>query len=180
MPSGNTHAALTALAAGGIYLGMTVYGYTNMTVYAATLGCMAGVLITPDLDVDQPTRSNYVMYREAGLLPGAIWRALWLPYGLAIGHRSWVSHFPVISTLIRLAYLGVIAWFIWFSWSFRMSVTSYANPPAMVFIPPLPAWWPWAVAGLMVSDVLHWAADVSSTAVKRWLHKKHRREIKRD
>jgi uncharacterized metal-binding protein len=168
MPSGKTHAALTALAAGGIYLGLSVSGYTTDIVYAATLGCAAGVLITPDLDVDQPIRSNYVVYQEAGFLPGMLWRALWIPYGLAIGHRSWISHFPIISTLIRLAYLGAIAWFIRFSWSFKMFI--HAAPP--IFLPPLPAWWPWAVAGLMVSDVLHWAADITATAVKRHLRRR--------
>lgn len=32
---------------------------------------------------------------------------IWLPYQKLLHHRSWLSHGPIIGTVLRLAYLGV-------------------------------------------------------------------------
>jgi len=166
MPSGWTHGVITSVAAAGLYYGLTQAGYPSQIVYAAAGGCMAGVLITPDLDVDNATRSHYIVLRRTGWIGFLVWRAIWLPYGLAIGHRSWVSHMPVISTLIRLLYLVMIL----------ALVSIGANALGHPF-----AWRDWivdnllvrvGVGGLMISDTLHWLADIISTGIKRRLHKR--------
>jgi uncharacterized metal-binding protein len=167
MPSGLTHSVITTVAAAGLYYALPQAGFIDpMTTYTAMGGCMAGVLLTPDLDVDNASHSHYVVLHRFGMIPFIIWRAIWYPYGVAIGHRSWVSHMPIISTLIRLAYLALIAWGVfalfgytipWRTWAHWPMVQAYAYP---------------AVAGLMLSDALHWLADITSTGIKRRLHRR--------
>jgi uncharacterized metal-binding protein len=73
----------------------------------------------------------------------------WLPYGLAFRHRHILSHFPVIGTLTRVAYVGVpillIAW--------RLGVDFSA----------IPGWAErivvYAVIGVAVADAAHAVAD---------------------
>lgn len=156
MPTGRTHAAMTAIAALGIYWVSAQAGYSREVTLAMAGGCMAGVLITPDLDVDRPVRSHYVVKRKLGSLAAAVWWLAWYPYGRAINHRSWLSHAPLIGTALRLVYMGLIAWLV-------LMVTNQtawlADIDTTLFI--------WFALGLTVSDVLHWIADISFTRIKK-------------
>lgn len=155
MPSGRTHAAITTLAAAGLFCAGFATWQPLTVNLALAGGCLAGVLITPDLDSDEPVLSNYLIRREAGRLPSLLWQAVWLPYARVLPHRHWLSHAPVIGTALRLAYLSGIAWLglallgRGFSWGW------------------LPDWWPWALGGLTVSDTLHWAVDRITTRTRR-------------
>jgi len=168
MPSGIIHAAITTVAAGGLYWGLSQAGYPDHTTMAAAAGCMAGILLTPDLDVDNPTRSHYVVYRKFGAAPFLVWLAIWYPYGKAIGHRSWLSHGPIISTIIRLLYLSIFV------------LLLAQIPPLVGYKMPWDQWLTYqtktlamvAILGLMVSDTLHWAADNVSTGIKRKMHRR--------
>lgn len=170
MPSGNTHAAISSIAGGLLWLAHPA-GRFSPEALALLGGCLAGTIITPDLDVDEPSHSHYAVGRRLGCAGFAVWRLIWLPYGKLIAHRSWVSHAPVVSTLIRVAYLGLIAWI-------GLSVMRLAG--VAVAVSHLPAWWPWALGGLMLSDILHWAADILSTGVKKSLHRRRKRPKRAD
>lgn len=156
MPSGRAHAAITTLAGAGLAAWAWGQGWPRPDMIALCAGCLAGIVISPDLDVDQPTRPHYIMARF-GWLPAGLWRIVWLPYSRMIPHRSPVSHAPLLSTAIRLAYLAALAWLL-------LALTGRPWPG-------LPAWAPLACAGLAVSDGLHWLADV----LVSWYRRRKRR-----
>jgi len=158
MPSGKTHAAITILAASGLAVGTMAMGQPQPITLALAGGCLTGVLITPDLDVDNPVRSHYVILDRWGVLAFGAWRLLWLPYSYAFAHRSFWSHAPVLSTLIRAGYLAAIGWA-----GLRLSGRSW---------PVFPDWSLYFLLGLTVSDVLHWAADVLYSSYKRKIRRK--------
>jgi uncharacterized metal-binding protein len=150
----------TAAAAGLYWLGVQA-GLPETTSQAIAAGCLAGIVITPDLDVDRPVRSHYVVLRRFGPVFAAVWRVVWLPYGLAISHRSWVSHMPIVGTLIRAAYLACIGSLILWAGN-RCGILLFSTAGMLPLIP-------WILIGLAVSDTLHWAADILSSEFKRSL-----------
>ena len=62
------------------------------------LGCELGAVFTPDLDMETKTLA------ESAPIFGTVWQIIWYPYALVMDHRSFLSHFPVVSTLIRALY----------------------------------------------------------------------------
>jgi uncharacterized metal-binding protein len=70
----------------------------ELGVIAASAHLLGGLFLSPDLDlVSRP-------YNRWGVL-----RWLWMPYQrLVPRHRHWLSHAPVVGSLIRLLYLA--AW----------------------------------------------------------------------
>jgi uncharacterized metal-binding protein len=153
MPSGKVHAITTCLAAGT--LSPVVYLATQSipTALAFAGGCVIGLVVTPDLDVRQrDTHSESIMRRAGGCI-GAIWNMLWIPYAYLIPrHRHPLSHWPVIGTAIRLAYLLAVPALAWW-------VIGH-----IIALPPLPhlaltplTWW--AVGSLALMDSLHWLMD---------------------
>lgn len=159
MPDGRIHASMSTAAAAGLYWLGAQAGLPEMTIQAIAGGCILGIMITPDLDVDRPVRSHYVVLRRFGPAIAAMWRMIWLPYGLAIRHRSWVSHMPLIGTLIRAAYLVCIGSLLLWA-AGRFGGVSLPTQGMLLLIP-------WALIGLAVSDGLHWAADILFTGFKR-------------
>jgi uncharacterized metal-binding protein len=159
MPDGRIHASISAAAAVGLYWACAQAGLAEAGSQAVAVGCLMGMVITPDLDVDQPVRSHYLVFRRFGPVVAALWRMVWLPYGLAIRHRSWVSHLPVVGTIIRAAYLACIGALV------RWAAGTFGDVPFPTKgLMPLV---PWLLVGLAVSDALHWASDILFTASKR-------------
>lgn len=86
-----------------------------MTLLVASGFLLGGLMFGPDLDL----RSR--QYQRWGWL-----RWLWLPYQKRLRHRSFLSHGPVIGTLLRVLYLltflgcvgslGVLGWAIARQW----------------------------------------------------------------
>lgn len=109
------------------------------------LGVMSGIWLTPDLDIDDPVSSHWIVGVWFGRGPRALWRILWWPYGKAIPHRSYVSHTPVISTLFRLLYLHIALQLLTVGRFHFLSTNIYL-------------WW-WII-GLILADFTHWALDV--------------------
>lgn len=122
--------------------------------YAA--GSLVGVVLTPDLDVDAGNIS-YTMARRVRL--ETIWSALWHFYRSSIKHGSELSHFPVISTLGRLAYIFLFCVIIpnmilsWFGWNFDYETHWWAN-----FV--VSRWR--MILALMGSDFIHYILDVAT------------------
>jgi uncharacterized metal-binding protein len=126
---------------------MGVGGWTHDGVagLVAGVGCLSGIVLSPDLDVDHRTSSEQVFWRM-GCGPGFLFQVWWYPYGLAFKHRSVWSHLPGVGTAIRVLYAvavpGGVA--LWLGWR-----------PGVVF------WWYfwWWFVGLCASDVGHWVLD---------------------
>lgn len=151
MPKGTTHAKATlALAAAGGFFAFH-NGYPLPQVMALTGGTLAGLILTPDLDIDEGCISHDIVRRTAGRGIGRLWALFWRPYGLMLPHRSRLSHMPVLGTAIRLAYISILPALLWF-FAGLFAVGLLNNP---VF----PAWGIWAIGGLVLADTLHYLMD---------------------
>lgn len=94
-------------------------------------GVLAGVLLTPDLDLSENEHARN------------LWYAYWWLYGKLLHHRSRLSHLPVVGTAFRLAYLLWPIWAVQLYFGWR------------IWLPP------WQVlVGLVMADLLHALADV--------------------
>jgi len=157
MPDGKTHSAITAVAAGVITVSLWRAGFTGEEVRLAATGCLTGIVLSPDLDVDGGFLGHVLVTKYLGKIVGTIWRVFWWPYAVLAPHRSWMSHAPLISTLLRLGYC-------------------YGTYFVVCAILQVPAWVPephmalYSCSGLVVSDTLHYIADIISTYLKRRRH----------
>lgn len=148
MASGATHKAIT-FGASTLLLGAGWYVSPSLAVAAST-GCLFGLWCQPDRD------------HVAGKSP------IWFWYSRAFKHRG-ISHWPIIGTCTRLAYLSVPFLICWGWLEVGLWLSRATIPPWG-----LPIWgWQavgcWLV-GLMLSDILHWIADW-----KMWLSVKPKR-----
>lgn len=123
----------------------------------ALLGCLLGMILTPDLDQVAISFSEWGMVKKLGPL-GFFWMGLWYFYARAIPHRSPLSHLPILGTAIRVVYtasLLVAAWAI------------LGRP----ILPPMPVWgWAFLLGGfegLVVSDTGHFLLDLLPKRKKR-------------
>lgn len=146
MPSGKVHT--TATMATALALGLSDAGSGPM------LGALAGVLISPDLDVN----SGFIGFRFIRKVPviggvlASFWRAIWYPYARAMPHRGTLSHLPVLSTMIRFAYMVVALSPIW--------GTIYVRHGWLPDVFPF-------LAGLVAVDTLHALMDWAQTAWRK-------------
>lgn len=162
MPDGSSHAAASILIAGvpwPIWMANNIRpilpAITLEAAMGISFGCLAGILISPDLDLEDLTLSKSIMYRSNGLV-GVIWAALWWPYSQLVKHRSILSHGPIIGTLLRLAYLVGTTLLVW---TLLAGLFNWPQPNVHTMI-----WWieypgRWCVIGLALSDAAHWAMD---------------------
>lgn len=164
MPNGTTHARATLALA--LASGAAAYALDHpwAHVIALSSGALAGLILTPDLDVDDGCISNEIVRENAGRPLGFLWAVYWKPYSRLIPHRSVLSHLPLLGTLIRLAYLAILPALIF--------VLSGAGFPRAEF----PAWGVWAVAGLALADTLHFLMDRLHLPLWR-LRRRRRRHI---
>lgn len=143
MASGKVHAGQSFGAAAVLLaLGVVLLDPPADAVALAS-GCAAGILISPDLDVDGWSYSERVL----GRFFGSIWLIIWYPYAKIIPHRNPLSHAPLIGTAGRVLYLGAIVYL------FQLLI-EFSLPPSANFYIPL------AIVGLSISDTLHWMADL--------------------
>lgn len=156
--NGRFHRRVTILAS--LPTGALAYALTqDVTIaWAASSGCLVGLVIHPDLDVSRS------------------W--LWAPYSKSFRHRSPWTHWPVVSTIVRILYLmgwlalGLIpAALVWQAWGGSLEAPIIT---ARDFMAGLAMLW-----GLMISDSLHWLMDVISSRWKRATNRKRRASKKR-
>lgn len=107
------------------------------------IGCFAGILLSPDLDVDNGNISNYLLKRIASPIE-MLWRIYWYPYRVKLKHRSFWSHFPVFSTLLRVVYFFFIP--------ILLSIYYSYFDLYYFFL--------WFVFGLILADFLHYLMDI--------------------
>jgi uncharacterized metal-binding protein len=153
MATGIQHATatflLTPVAAGAAY-GLS-HGDTTVAALAG-VGCLSGILLTPDLDVDIVTTSQRWAIRWTFGL-GWLWVGMWYPYARLIKHRNFVSHSPLFSTVVRMLYLGI-----WYTFAYALLRNFFDSE---MWLWPVIFWHYTLVftAGLVVSDVAHWVMD---------------------
>jgi uncharacterized metal-binding protein len=135
MARGKTHALATVTAAGVSGLVLVILAGVPISQAAALMaGCFAGLLITPDLDVEQRVHAAGLVRRAGGGVLGGLWRLFWWPYARLIPHRHPLSHGPVIGTLVRLVYMLAVPVLLW--WLVGQFV-------------PLPHWHSWRLTPLV-------------------------------
>jgi len=174
MPNHETHDAIGLLAAPAVGVGagllLSGLGSSPADSYSGALLVSAAHLwatwmLSPDLDLAS------VIHERWGLL-GFIWQ----PYMRLIPHRNWMSH-SGISGVFRLLYLAAAIWLLlWLCWAGGAMLLRVPGVPEYHAI--ATAWLlgsirgggaaPAAliVAGAIVADVLHVAADLISTEIK--------------
>lgn len=156
MSSGLVHNKVTFVASWPVSVVVAILTLNFWYAVVAMLGCLSGIMFTPDLDLTITTRSEWLLIRRSKLI-GYVWIIIWYPYAKFIPHRSWASHYPIISTFIRVVYFSVflfvvvglirlmfpsVSWYLWFVWD-NVSYKVYLS----------------YLFGLVVSDTLHWFYD---------------------
>jgi uncharacterized metal-binding protein len=116
---------------------------------ACALGCLAGLVISPDLDLRGISYAEWVWTRIPliGWLLTGIWFTYWLVYPKLVRRHRGISHVPVIGTLTRVAYLAplvtVIGYWAGVSPTLELAVVLGSG-----------------VIGLAISDLGHWGRDL--------------------
>lgn len=160
MSEGTVHLRASLLLATGFSIG-ALYSQDARLLECA-VGALAGVFLTPDLDVDSTYIGERIIQKKLGLLPRRLWNGFWKPYKRSLKHGGMFSHFPVISTLLRLFY--IFWWLI-------------AIPHTLIYFSFKPGWnliyvleWYAKILlslmwfyGLTSSDFIHWALDTLTT-----------------
>lgn len=148
MASGQAHtrASLLAVLPAGIAAGLILGPWA---VPGAMLGCNAGVLLTPDLDQIGISKGEWTLVRKLGPL-GFLWMAFWSVYAKALRHRGFWSHCPVVGTIGRLGYCGVLISLIWII---------LGRPEIPPLTPEMQEFLWGAGLGLLISDTIHFIMD---------------------
>lgn len=131
------------------------------------IGALIGILISPDLDVDNGFTADTYIRNQFGRALEFVWDIVWWPYRKLFKHGSFASHFPIVGTLGRLVYLFVVGLLV------PYFILSLVIPGAWSVAAELNWWWerisahPRLFIGLAGADLIHWALDVSTTEHKQ-------------
>ena len=93
---GRTHDRITLACipiVGGLSLSLSQS--PELTISLCSSFLFSGLMFGPDLDIHSK------QFNRWGLL-----KPIWIPYQKILPHRSWLSHGPLIGTVLRLLYLG--------------------------------------------------------------------------
>lgn len=150
MAWGKTHLKINKYMAPVVFAGTFALTLNPTDALLVSVGFyLIGSFVHPDLDLHLVTHTCRKIYEWCPTI-GFIWRMYWTPYSRLIPHRSWVSHAPIIGTLIRLLYL--------------LPVTL----PAAYYVPGL---FIWIIVGLGISDLVHYSVDITTS----WVRKREKR-----
>lgn len=166
MSDGKSHSSASIGLSIGILAGLARM-YPGEIV-SASVGALAGIVLSPDMDVDNGFIGNWYIRWLFGSLPEKIWRIWIRPYAVTLKHRSYISHFPIFSTLFRLIYLMFPVTILLFSRGKSIVGSLMAQ---LISIPLLIAlfllygsigsyYFVFFVAGLCLSDILHFLFDM--------------------
>ena len=127
-----------------------------------SVGSLLGIMFSPDLDVDAKNVSSTIMRKKVGWFAEKAWDVFWYWYRRSLKHGSPLSHFPIISTLGRIFYIFLLIIVVP---EFLLKLLLFPNMSLMYEL----TWWInillvgyKIVIGLMASDLLHWALDIST------------------
>jgi uncharacterized metal-binding protein len=165
MADGKTHAVATRTLAMFLFIGQIANGiyrdYPLQTIFFSSLalsaGALAGLFLTPDLDVDVGSDSEQEV-RDISPFGENLWWIYWYPYRKLIPHRSPLSHWPVIGTIGRLLYLNIL-------YGIALTAARFLNETAFHWLVSAGVWllnssyfYIFAV-GLAGADTLHFFMD---------------------
>lgn len=142
MPDGRRHTIANATIATVAFGSLFVYS-PHAAFWCAT-GALSSIMLTPDQDLPGNI-TYYYMRKYCGVPAEFVWKCIWLVYSHAFKHRSFWSHFPIVSTAIRLLYLS----------AFVLPVWLYLQLPLPHFSVAL-GWW---LIGLGLGDFTHFWLD---------------------
>ena len=165
MPSGATHDRITLISL-PIVSGLTLWASRSASITLSLAGSFlfSGLMFGPDLDIYS------VQFKRWGIL-----RWIWRPYQKSMRHRSWLSHGPIIGTILRLAYLGcwVLAFGVIWNWIATLnhgSVWSWQQLQPQ--IQPFARQYLWQglaiLTGLELGALSHTWSDAIVSAWKKW------------
>lgn len=151
MADGKTHAKDSLFLAWPVGISIAVWLGPLPAIWAA-LGCYAGVVLSPDLDQENWTYSEWVLRKIpiVGLLLSYLMFIYWYPYSKAFRHGHVLTHVPVISTILRVAYFMVVP--MAFLWLVDSALLLQLFPKVQYVLPYL-------FLGLCISDTAHWIRD---------------------
>lgn len=154
---GYEHAKISLVGGIGIAaIGLTggiIWPVVTAPALVAALGVVAGAVLSPDLDQPMITWSEWFVIKllpPLSWIPGLLMVGYWLPYSLMMKHRG-VSHWPVIGTLTRIAYMLPIGYL---THILFMQIDWYAKNWQN-----LGPWVLFFCIGLAISDVGHYLRD---------------------
>lgn len=173
MADGFTHSAATIGLATGIAVGyLSAYQVYPYEVPIIVGGCLAGLILAPDMDVDGGWIGHYWVRRVFGKIGELYFNGIVTPYQLSFRHRGFWSHFPIISTIVRLLFLAFPFIVLILrdqqdtpaaDLLLRCSVSFFLLSPLyaiVVLFPPTPLQFGYFSAGLALSDILHYIFDI--------------------
>jgi uncharacterized metal-binding protein len=150
MSSGIVHGRATKAISPFVFV--IVFICTNDFILATygLIGCLLGLFIEPDLDVDHTTMSERRI-QDVSFLLGRIYYFIWLPYAKLLPHRSFLSHTPVLSTSIRYIYIS--------AWVLAVPLLLGFWPIIRTFVLEYQDELVWLFIGTCVSDTMHFIFD---------------------
>ncbi len=151
MPSQKVHDVSCLAVAGLLVVGGLVRGRESLYMAA---GAALGTLVHPDWDYAE------IRGVVADLGP---FKYFVKPYGLAVPHRSFISHGPLIGTAGRLAYILTPLWLL----AQACQAMGYCSTNWVSRLVAARLFW-WAVLGLAIVDTLHALMDAVTTGFKRF------------
>jgi uncharacterized metal-binding protein len=160
MSTGRTHTRASLILSGTFLVGTLFTGNVSDVQYA--FGAALGVMLSPDLDVDNKNIS-YKYIRSIGNVFEFIWGWLWYPYRKSLKHGGNLSHDPIIGTLGRIIFLF-----------YRLIVIPEVilSVSGQVDFWNEMQWWAWKMIllwkiwiGLAGADLIHFVLDIATTNV---------------
>ena len=149
MPSGRIHSASSMVVAISGATTMLLLNRGIEGIAGVGTGALIGILLSPDADVNGGSIADYYIRRYSGVAVEVAWDSIWTVYRKVCKHRGFISHFPVISTVLRIAYLSVFYFLITtpLKW-----ITSLVHIDWLTFL-----WW--CFIGLVLADSAHYGLD---------------------
>jgi uncharacterized metal-binding protein len=169
MPAGRTHDRITLWCLP--FVTISSFGFTYslpLTAIVSLSFLVGGFMLGPDLDI------HSIQYVRWGPL-----RWIWLPYQVAIKHRSRLSHGPIIGTALRVVYLMV--WLLLFAiasvailnvlWDAQLSWQTLRDPFRTVLRRYLFEWIA-IIVGLELGSISHSVSDAFGSEISSRRRKK--------
>jgi uncharacterized metal-binding protein len=169
MPSGRTHDRITFWCLPFV-LGLTLCVTRSPALIVIVLlsFLVGGLMLGPDLDI------RSIQYKRWGPIKG-----IWIPYRLALKHRSSLSHGPIIGTALRVIYLAFwiglfaviaiavlnIVWDAQLTWHSLSLTVNYL----------LKRYWVEGIAVLIGLEAGAMSHSISDTIGSYWVHQKRRK-----
>jgi uncharacterized metal-binding protein len=135
-----------------VFMGIQVNPYIGI---GSNVGYLLGRWVDCDMDSFGTTGAESRMVKELPII-GYVWFAQSSVYGAIFRsmHRSFITHFPGISTIIRLIFM-----FFWIGILYYFHWIVYAEWQGYLFLG--------VFIGLSYADTLHYLADILSSEFKK-------------